>query len=87
MAQGQAQGVLDPGDPRRGHRAVCDAAGIATLINGSLVVPEPLDGIVETAVDRGGDEVLAVQPAQHGPLTCNNSIAARLKCLRPTKLR
>ena len=53
IAQGQAQGVLEPGDPQRvGIVLFATLQGIATLINGSLVVPELLDGFVETAVDQ-----------------------------------
>ncbi|WP_433431925.1 TetR/AcrR family transcriptional regulator [Nonomuraea sp. CA-141351] len=53
VAQGQAQGVLEPGDPQRvGIVLFATLQGIATLINGSLVTPELLDGIVETAVDQ-----------------------------------
>jgi hypothetical protein len=53
IAQGQAQGVLEPGDPQRvGIVLFATLQGIATLINGSLVAPELLDGIVETAVDQ-----------------------------------
>lgn len=53
IAQGQAQGVLEPGDPQRvGVVLFATLQGIATLINGSLVMPELLDGIVETAVDQ-----------------------------------
>jgi AcrR family transcriptional regulator len=53
IAQGQAQGVLEPGDPQRvGIVLFATLQGIATLINGRLVVPELLDGIVQTAVDQ-----------------------------------
>jgi AcrR family transcriptional regulator len=53
IAEGQAQGVLEPGDPQRvGIVLFATLQGIATLINGNLVVPELLDGIVETAVDQ-----------------------------------
>lgn len=53
IAQGQAQGVLEPGDPQRaGIVLFATLLGIATLINGRLLVPELLDGIVETAVDQ-----------------------------------
>lgn len=53
IAQGQAQGVLEPGDSQRaGIVLFATLQGIAALINGSLVVPELLDGIVETAVDQ-----------------------------------
>lgn len=53
IAQGQAEGVLAPGDPGRvGIVLFATLHGIATLINGDLVVPALLDGIVETAVDQ-----------------------------------
>jgi AcrR family transcriptional regulator len=53
IAQGQAQGALEPGDPQGvGIVLFATLQGIATLINGTLVAPELLDGIVETAVDQ-----------------------------------
>jgi AcrR family transcriptional regulator len=53
IAQGQAQGVLEPGDPQRvGIVLFATLQGIATLINRSLVAPELLDGIVQTAVGQ-----------------------------------
>ncbi|GIJ44643.1 TetR family transcriptional regulator [Virgisporangium aliadipatigenens] len=53
IVQGQAEGVLEAGDPQRvGIVLFATLQGIATLINGSLVAPELLDGIVETAVDQ-----------------------------------
>ncbi|MEU8198379.1 TetR/AcrR family transcriptional regulator [Microbispora amethystogenes] len=53
IEQGQAQGVLEPGDPQRaGIVLFATLQGIATLVNGGLVAPELLDGIVETAVDQ-----------------------------------
>ena len=53
LAQGQEQGALEPGDPERvGVVLFATLQGIATLINGNLVAPELLDGIVETAVDQ-----------------------------------
>ncbi|MGW0436841.1 TetR/AcrR family transcriptional regulator [Micromonospora sp. NPDC003197] len=53
IAQGQAEGVLAPGDPGRvGVVLLATLHGIATLVNGGLVVPTLLDGIVETAVDQ-----------------------------------
>ncbi len=53
IAQGQAQGVLEPGDPQRvGVVLFATLQGIATLVNGNLVAPELLDGLVETAVDQ-----------------------------------
>jgi len=53
IVQGQEQGVLEPGDPERtGIVLFATLQGIATLVNGSLVAPELLDGIVATAVDQ-----------------------------------
>lgn len=53
IAQGQAQGVLEPGDPQRvGIVLFATLQGIATLINGQMVAPELLDGLVQTAVDK-----------------------------------
>ncbi len=53
IAQGQAQGALEPGDPQRvGVVLFATLQGIATLVNGNLVAPELLDGIVQTAVDQ-----------------------------------
>lgn len=53
LEQGQAQGILGPGDPGRvGIVLFATLQGIATLINGNLVPPELLDGIAETAVDQ-----------------------------------
>ncbi|TDD50423.1 TetR/AcrR family transcriptional regulator [Nonomuraea terrae] len=53
IAQGQARGVLEHGDPQRvGVVLFATLQGIATLMNGKLVAPELLDGIVETAVDQ-----------------------------------
>ena len=53
IAQGQAEGVLAPGDLGRvGIVLLATLHGIATLINGGLVVPTLLDGIVETAVNQ-----------------------------------
>ncbi|RBQ18311.1 TetR family transcriptional regulator [Spongiactinospora rosea] len=53
IAEGQAQGVLEPGDPERvGIVLYATLHGIATLINGNLVAPELLDGIAPTAVER-----------------------------------
>ncbi|MFI2711737.1 TetR/AcrR family transcriptional regulator [Micromonospora sp. NPDC018662] len=53
IRQGQAQGVLEPGDsPRAGVVLFATLQGIATLVNGNLVAPALLDGIVETAVDQ-----------------------------------
>ena len=53
IAQGQAQGILEPGDPERtGIVLFATLQGIATLTNGRLLEPELLDGILETAVDQ-----------------------------------
>ncbi len=53
IAQGQEQGVLEPGDPEHtGIVLFATLQGIATLINGNLVAPALLDGIVATAVDQ-----------------------------------
>ncbi|MEK8105758.1 TetR-like C-terminal domain-containing protein [Micromonospora sp. M12] len=53
IVQGQTQGVLEPGDSQRvGIVLFATLQGIAALINGSLVAPELLDGIVQTAVDQ-----------------------------------
>ncbi|MEV0393278.1 TetR/AcrR family transcriptional regulator [Polymorphospora rubra] len=53
IAEGQNEGLLQPGDPQRvGIVFFATLQGIATLINGSLVAPELLDGIVATAVDQ-----------------------------------
>lgn len=53
IAQGQAQGVLQPGDPERvGIVLFATLQGIATLTNGRLLEPELLDGILVTAVDQ-----------------------------------
>ncbi len=53
IAQGQEQGVLEPGDPEHtGIVLFATLQGIATLINGGMLAPELLDGIVATAVDQ-----------------------------------
>jgi AcrR family transcriptional regulator len=53
IAQGQKQGVLDDGDPQRvGIVLFATLHGIATLINGDMVEPRLLDGLVETAVEQ-----------------------------------
>lgn len=53
ITEGQAQGVLEPGDPQRvGIVLYATLQGIATLANGNLVAPELLDGVVQTAVDQ-----------------------------------
>ncbi|MFB4269392.1 TetR/AcrR family transcriptional regulator [Nonomuraea sp. GTA35] len=68
IAQGQAQGVLEPGDSQRvGIVLFATLHGIATLVNGNLVVPELLDGLVEAAVDQFMRGSRRRQPA--GPCT------------------
>ena len=53
IAQGQAQGALQAGDPERiGIVLFATLQGIASIINGNIVKPELLDGLVETAVDQ-----------------------------------
>lgn len=53
VAEGQAQGVLEPGDPERaGIVLFATLQGIATLTNGRVLEPELLDGILETAVEQ-----------------------------------
>ncbi|GGM15776.1 TetR/AcrR family transcriptional regulator [Micromonospora yangpuensis] len=53
IRQGQAEGVLEPGDSQRtGIVMFATLQGIAALVNGNLVAPELLDGIVATAVDQ-----------------------------------
>ncbi|WP_194821998.1 TetR/AcrR family transcriptional regulator [Micromonospora sp. S-DT3-3-22] len=53
IAEGQAQGVLEPGPPdRAGIVLFATLQGIATLVNGNLVAPDLLDGITRTAVDQ-----------------------------------
>jgi AcrR family transcriptional regulator len=53
IVQGQAQSMLEPGDPQRvGIVLFATLQGIAALVNGNLVAPELLDGIVQTAVDQ-----------------------------------
>ncbi|SCG34939.1 TetR/AcrR family transcriptional regulator [Micromonospora humi] len=53
IRQGQAEGILEPGDSQRaGIVLFATMQGIATLVNGNLVAPELLDGIAETAVDQ-----------------------------------
>lgn len=53
IVQGQAAGELAAGDPERvGIVLFATMQGIATLINGDMVKPELLDGLVETAVEQ-----------------------------------
>ena len=53
ILQGQARGALEQGDPERiGIVLFATLQGIATIINGNIVKPELLDGLVETAVEQ-----------------------------------
>lgn len=53
IVQGQQAGALQAGDPERiGIVLFATLQGIASLINGDLVKPELLDGLVETAVEQ-----------------------------------
>ena len=53
IVQGQAQGALQAGDPERiGIVLFATMQGIATIINGDLVKPELLDGLVDTATEQ-----------------------------------
>lgn len=53
VIQGQEQGALKEGDPERiGIVLFATVHGIASLINGNLVKPELLDGLVQTAVEQ-----------------------------------
>ncbi|GGV01070.1 TetR family transcriptional regulator [Actinomadura cremea] len=53
IVQGQEAGALRAGDPERiGIVLFATLQGIASLINGELVKPELLDGLVETAVEQ-----------------------------------
>nr|WP_239063042.1 TetR/AcrR family transcriptional regulator [Streptomyces sp. SID13031] len=53
IVQGQAQGALQTGDPERiGIVLFATVQGIATIINGDIVNPDLLDGLVETAVEQ-----------------------------------
>ena len=53
IAQGQADGILEPGDPARaGVVLFATLQGLAALMNGGLVAEELLVGAVETAVDQ-----------------------------------
>lgn len=53
IAQGQAAGELAAGDPERvGIILFATMQGIATLINGDMVKPELLGGLVETAAEQ-----------------------------------
>lgn len=53
IVQGQEAGELADGDPEQvGIVLFATMQGIATLINGDMVRPRLLDGIVDTAVDQ-----------------------------------
>jgi AcrR family transcriptional regulator len=53
ILQGQAQGALQAGDPERiGIVLFATLQGIASIINGKIVKPELLDGLVETAIEQ-----------------------------------
>ncbi|TCB95734.1 TetR/AcrR family transcriptional regulator [Micromonospora zingiberis] len=53
IVQGQAEGVLEPGDPERvGIVLFATMHGIAALSNGNLLAPHLLDGITAIAVDQ-----------------------------------
>ncbi|MGW6131975.1 TetR/AcrR family transcriptional regulator [Cellulomonas sp. NPDC055163] len=53
VVEGQELGALPAGDPERtGLVVFATLQGIASMINGSLVRPELLDGLVETAVEQ-----------------------------------
>jgi AcrR family transcriptional regulator len=53
ITQGQAAGELAAGDPERvGIVLFATMQGIATLINGDMIRPELLDGLLETAIEQ-----------------------------------
>jgi AcrR family transcriptional regulator len=53
IVQGQEQGALQKGAPERiGIVLFATLQGIASIINGNIVKPELLDGLVETAVEQ-----------------------------------
>lgn len=53
IAQGQRAGAIEAGEPERiGIVLFATLQGIASLINGNLVEPELLDGLVATAADQ-----------------------------------
>ncbi|QFG21497.1 TetR/AcrR family transcriptional regulator [Actinomadura sp. WMMB 499] len=53
IRQGQEAGSLQPGDPERvGIVLFATLQGLASLINGNIVRPELLDGLVETTVEQ-----------------------------------
>ncbi|MEU3147219.1 MULTISPECIES: TetR/AcrR family transcriptional regulator [unclassified Streptomyces] len=53
ITQGQEQGALQAGEPERiGIVLFATLQGIASIINGNIVRPELLDGLVGTAVEQ-----------------------------------
>jgi AcrR family transcriptional regulator len=51
IAQGQAEGALEPGDPERvGLVLFATIQGIAALVSGGIVVPDQLDELVADAI-------------------------------------
>ncbi|NJQ05749.1 TetR/AcrR family transcriptional regulator [Streptomyces lonarensis] len=53
IAQGQEAGELADGDPEHvGMLLFATMQGIATLVNGDIIEPELLDGLVDSAVDQ-----------------------------------
>lgn len=53
VVEGQERGALPSGDPERtGLVVFATLQGIASMINGGLVRPDLLDGLVETAVEQ-----------------------------------
>lgn len=51
LVRGQADGILPAGDPERvGLIHLATIQGIASLVNGGMVAPEQVDGLVEDAV-------------------------------------
>lgn len=53
IAQGQAEGALQAGDPEQvGIVLFATLQGIASIVNGNIVPPELLDGLVSTAVEQ-----------------------------------
>jgi AcrR family transcriptional regulator len=53
IREGQAGGVLEPGEPERiGLLLFATVQGIAALVTGGIVDPEELDGVVADAIGR-----------------------------------
>jgi AcrR family transcriptional regulator len=53
IREGQAGGVLEPGEPERiGLLLFATVQGIAALVSGGIVDPEELDGVVADAIGR-----------------------------------